>query len=439
MTTVRITPDRLALLGGSPARRAIKPKFPIFTDRARARVDRLLHEGPIVGLSKEHSLIREAEETIAAWHDVDLCLCVSTGHAALHATMIGLEIADGDEVITSPYSWGATTSAILVNNAIPVFADVDPVTGLLDPGMIAEQITARTRAIMVPHIYGQPANMTSICEIAEEHGIFVVEDGSQAHGARHRGQRVGGFGHAAGFSCMGGKPLGTTEAGYMLAARPEIYWKAAISCQHPGGSEAPGRSSELGFPSELAPYIDSLLYTYRPSTVNAILLVEQLVKLDAENEARRANLADLLDKLSGVRSISVPSYREGDEPALHMVTLNFDVEAAGVSRDTYLTALRAEGVPAFVYIQTPLHRAPRLSPRTTGPRVMWTENLRRHGVDYTDLVLPNVDRKIAASIELNWNYIDADPAAMSSLADAFIKLEENLDELRTYERKTTAV
>ncbi len=424
----------LALLGGQPVGTPVKPHYPRFSPTARARVDQLLQTGPMVGLSKEHPQVGEAEAMIALWHGVRHCLTTASGHGALHAALIGLEITGGAEVITTPYTWGASVSPILHNGAVPVFADVDPERGLLDPASVEAAIGPTTEAILVTHIYGQPANVTALRAIADRHGLALIEDGSQAHGARHRGARVGSFGDASGFSCMGGKLLATTEAGYLVTDREDVYWKAIISCQHAGGTEHPGRATEPGFPEELRPYIDSLNHTYRLGVLNAVLLVEQLAKLDEENAARARNRACLLEALAGVRSVSAPSY-PGDDPVFHMVSLNFAPEHAGVSKDTYLAALQAEGAPVFSYVVTPMHRLERLRADTAAPKVVWTESLRRAGVDYTSLELPGCERKVARSIEMTWNWIEEDPEAMRRLADCFIKVEEHLDDLRRHERR----
>ena len=259
---------------------------------------------------------------------------------------------------------------------MPVFADVDPEHGLLDPAAVEAAIGPRTEAILVTHIYGQPANMTALRAMADRHGLALIEDGSQAHGARHRGTRVGAFGDAAGFSCMGGKLLATTEAGYLLTSREDVYWKAIISCQHAGGTEHPGRASEPGFPEELRAYIDSLTYTYRLGVLNAVLMVEQLAKLDEENAARARNRARLLEAIADLGSISAPSYPD-DDPVFHMVSLNFVPEHAGISKETYLAALQAEGAPVFSYVATPMHRLERLRADTGAPKVMWNERIRR--------------------------------------------------------------
>lgn len=427
------TDGRLALLGGAPIGIPDKPHYPRFTAEARREIDDLLRAGDMVGLGRAHPSIDAAERAIAEWHGVDYCLTTSSGHASLHAALMGLQITGGAEVITTPYTWGASTSPILYNNAVPVFADVDPERGLLDPDAVREAIGPRTEAILVTHIYGQPANMTALREVASGHGLALIEDGSQAHGARHRGRRVGGFGDAAGFSCMGAKLLATSEAGYMVTNRDDAYWNAVISCQHAGGTEHAGRADEPGFPSDLRPYMDSLHLTYRLSVLNAILLVHQLSKLDEENANRIQNRAWFVEAIDGVESVSVPDYPDGD-PVYHMVSLNFVAEHAGISKETYLAALRAEGVSAFAYVEVPLHHLERLRPGTQAPRTMWFERWSRSGIDYADLELPGCAAKVERSFEMSWNWIDEDREAMNRLAAAFIKVEEQLDALRAYER-----
>ncbi len=292
-------------------------------------------------------------------------------------------------MITTPYTWGSSVSSILHNDAVPVFADVDPERGLLDPASVEAAIGPKTEAILAVHIYGQPADMTALRAIADRHDLALIEDGSQAHGARHRGVRVGAFGDAAGFSCMGGKLLATTEAGYLLTGRDDVYWKAILSCQHAGGTEYPGRASEPGFPDELRPYIDSLSYTYRLGILNSVLMVEQLAKLDQRTHPIR-NVIDLaISQLA-----SVAQHETSLRPAFHICSLNFTPEHAGVSKQTYIAALRAEGAPVFNYVATPIHRLERSRPHTTAPKVMWTDRIRRTGGHYAEQELPAVTHGI---------------------------------------------
>ncbi len=425
----------LALLGGRPACVHPAPRYPIYSEQAQQRVAALLRDGPIVGYGKLDANIAEAENALAEWHGTTHCLTTSSGHGALHSALIGLQITDGAEVITTPFTWGVSVSPILHNGAIPVFADVDPETGLLDPDSVEQNIGDRTRAILVTHIFGQPADLTRLRQIAYRHGLALIEDGSQAHGARHAGVRVGAFGDAAGFSCMGLKLLATTEAGYMLTDRKDVYWNAVISGQHAGSADCPGRSDEPGFPSDLRPFADSLLYTYRISTINAILLVEQLKKLDRENAGRAQNRTRLRELLVGVENVAFPDYPAPAEPVFYFVSMNFVPEKAGITKATYLQALVAEGVSAVEYISTPLHKLPRLDPNTSAPRVMWTAALQDAASRRPPSEpLSGCDHKVARSIELPWHYVEPSEEAMRSIADAFVKVEDQLDALREYER-----
>ena len=420
--------DKLALLGGKPRFTAEATAYPRFTDSAISRVERLLRAGTTVGLNKQCAEIDEAEREIARWQGSGYCLGTSSGHAALQSALAGLEIASGDEVITTPYTWGASVSCILHNNAIPVFADVDSETGLLDPETIENQITSRTKGILVVHLYGQPADMTRICAIAKKHGLSVVEDGSQAHGALHAGVKVGTFGDAAGFSCMGGKLLATSEAGYMLTDDEGTYWRAALIGQHMG------RSPDPGFPKEYLRCADSLVYTYRLNPIAAVLLSEQIKKIDDEVDARRRNADRFragIDQLSFVRA---PKYAVDDKPSYHMLTLNYQSEAAPITRESYIAALKAEGVPVFSYVPSAIPSWPRIQPDYSGPRVLWTENIERNGVDYSSVELPGCEKRLAQAIEMGWNYIEYDEGSMADLAGAFEKVERNVSEVVDWER-----
>lgn len=421
--------SRLALLGGEPMGAPPADPHPSFRPETIQRVVDILQGGRTVGLSKSVPEIAEAEEAIAQWQEVPHCLLASSGHAALHDCLMGLEVSWGDEVITTPFTWGASISCILHNNAIPVFVDVCPNTGLLDPGQVEAAIGPRTRAILAVHIFGQPANMTALREIADRHGLALIEDGSQAHGALHAGRKVGTFGDAAGFSCMGGKLLATAEAGYMVTPHADVYWKAALCSQHMA------RSAEADFPADrLGRYVDSLVYTYRLSPLIAVMLTEQIKKLDAENAGRRRNVALFRQHMAGVRVVRFPEYPPGDDPVYHMLTLNFDAGWAGIRKQTLFEALSAEGVSCFQYVPSPIPSWPRLHWQTyDGPKVMWTESLRQSGVDYREVRVPNCERKIATSVEMGWNYVEPDEGKMKHLASVFHKVEENLSALRDWE------
>jgi perosamine synthetase len=428
--------SQLALLGGTPVREAAQRQYPIWSQEARDHVARLLEEGVALGLSKQQPETGAIEDALAEFFGVGRALGTSTGHGALHAALIGLELTAGDEVMTSPYTYGVSISVILHNNCIPTFADVLEGTGLMDPASVRERITERTRALLVPHIFGTPADMTELGKIAAEHDLAIIEDGSQAHGALHRGKRIGGFGDAGGFSANGVKPIAATEAGFMVTKHEDVYWKAVMSTQHASGTgELAGRAAEPDFPEELRGGADSLIYTYRLAPINAALMLERLQHVDPENEVRRRHFEILREGIADLETVSLPlPLYEDDESALHQVLVRFDAEAAGVEKSTFLEAVNADGLYAYEYLPKPMNTYPRLSPDWSGPRVAWTENLKRAGYDPTAVPVPHAEAQIRDHFNLVWNFVEFDPPFIEGMVDVLRKVEENLDALRAYER-----
>ncbi|MFI5357743.1 MAG: DegT/DnrJ/EryC1/StrS family aminotransferase [Opitutales bacterium] len=430
-TVLAPTASKLALLGGTRVGEVTYSKFPQFSERAIARVGDVLRSGKAIGLGRFHSPeIAEAEETISRYHGGREVLACASGHAALQGALAGLEICCGDEVITTPYTWGASTSCILHQNAIPVFVDVLPDTGLIDPAQIEAAITPRTKAILAVHLFGQPANLQRLRAIADQHKLMLIEDGSQAHGAEIGGVRVGNVGDAAGFSCMGGKVLPTTEAGYLVTPRKDVFWKAAMIGQHMG------RSPEKDFPDELRPWVDSLVYTYRVTPLNAVLLTEQFGRIDGWVAERRRHAGLFREKLAGAKYLRLPDYGAGVKPVYHLLTMNFDAAAAGVSRDTFAAALKAEGMLAFGYVPSPIPDWKRLHWQGyTGPRVSWLSALEAAKVDYRGLALPRCRYRVAHSIETRFDFIDDQEDMVSRMAEIVHKVEANIGALRDHERR----
>ncbi len=431
MSTIQTpTASKLALLGGTRVGEVTYSKFPQFSERAIERVVEVLRAGKAIGLGRFHSPeIAEAEDTISRYHGGQHVLACGSGHAALQGALAGLEICCGDEVITTPYTWGASISCILHQNAIPVFVDVERDTGLIDPAQIETAITPRTKAILAVHIFGQPANLQRLRAIADKHKLMLIEDGSQAHGAEIGGVRVGNVGDAAGFSCMGGKVLPTTEAGYLVTPHKSVFWKAAMIGQHMG------RSPEKDFPDELRPWVDSLVYTYRVTPLNAVLLTEQFGRIDGWVAERRRHADLFREKIAGSRFLRMPDYAAGVKPVYHMLTMNFDAEAAGVSRNTFAAALKAEGMLAFGYVPSPIPDWTRLHWQDySGPRVSWLDALAKAGVDYRGMALPNCRARVANSIETRFDFVDAQEEMISRMAEIVFKVEANISALRDHER-----
>ncbi|MAE60575.1 MAG: hypothetical protein CMJ49_04360 [Planctomycetaceae bacterium] len=421
---------QLALLGGEPVGTVNQPTYPYFTKRALRRVTEILETGRVLGFSRDVPEVREAEEALSRHHGGRHVLATGSGHSALQMALAGLDVAAGDEVITTPYSWGASTSCILHQNAIPVFADVNSQTGLIDPKRIEARITRRTRAILPVHMYGHPADMTAIMRLAKRHGIAVVEDCSQAHGATWKGVGVGNFGDAAGFSCMGGKQLGTTEAGYFVTPDKDVYWRACLDCQHSA------RSMEEGFPDDLRPYVDSLIYTYRVTTIEAALLAEQLKKLPREIDARRRNVAMVRSLLKDSQFLAWPRHSTHGDASYYMWSMRFRSRAAGIHRDTFLKAVQAEGLGMTAYVTSLIPTWARLHWQTyKGPRTVWHDNLRRAQIDYRKQNYPQATDLMNHGLQMMFRFYKPAARVMQRVADIIYKVEANIDALRRYERQ----
>ncbi len=434
----------LALFGGPRAVTAkpVSPAWPHYSPRAIATVAWMLHTGRVCSMGCSR-VVKEAEERFAAYHGVHYALAVNSGTGALHCALAGCGVEPGDEVITSPYSWGATTGCILQHGAIPVFADVLPETGLLDPAKVAAKLTRRTKAILPVHLFGQPADMPALQAIAHKHGIKLLEDASQAHGAKIDGQLVGTLSDAAGFSCMGKKLLAATEMGMLLTNDRDVYDRALLLSQHVSRLQRPPTAHGGGVREEFTPYIDSLVYNYRPNDLNCILIVDQLPHLAEWNRARAANRDHLAALLDGIAFIRFPHYPVNVEPGYLLATMRYnEQQAGGVSRKTFIAAMAAEGVALQCYVPQPIPAWLRLQTDVAGiPSAPWLRHLREAGIRYDAAELP-VCRELTEKRALQMvftGYIKPEPKLMRQFADTFAKVAGNLPLLLDWQQRDRKV
>ncbi|MHB0936465.1 MAG: DegT/DnrJ/EryC1/StrS family aminotransferase [Armatimonadota bacterium] len=432
----------LALLGGIKCitAKSASPGWPRYSPRAVATVAAMLYTGRGLGYSR---LVEQVEARFADYHGVRYALAVGSGTGALHSALAGCGIEPGDEVITTPYSYGATTACILHQGGVPVFTDVLPDTGLLDPAGVEARVTDRTRAIVVVHLFGQPADMHGLQAVAAKHGLKLIEDVAQAHGARFHGKLVGGLSDAAGFSCMNTKLLAATEMGVLLTDDREAYDRALLLSQHTGRMRLPVTEHGGGLREEYVPYIDSLVYNYRVTGIDCALVLDQLPRLAGWNRARAANrdlLVQLVDDLDFIR---FPRYPAGVEPVYYMATLDYDEEKAhGVSRDTFVAALAAEGVGATTYIRQPIPLLPRMQAEaqnvTAAP---WLKTLRDAGARYSAEEIPvcmELAQKRALQLSF-YRFTEPEPKLMRQYADAFHRVAEQLSALREWQHRQETV
>ncbi len=300
-------------------------------DELRDAIDQVIDRGDFVLGSEVESF----EEEFAAYCGAKHCVTVGSGLDALTLAMKGLGIGPGDEVITAANTFVATALAIRQAGALPVLVDHEPDTYNLDPGRLSAAITSRTRAIAPVHLYGQPADMDAVRMIADEHGLLVIEDACQAHGARYKGHRVGSLGNAAAFSFYPGKNLGAMGDGGAVVTDDDNLagWLRAARNY---GSTVKHHHAIRGVNSRL-------------DTVQAAVLRVKLRYLDEWNATRRW-LAAQYGELLAESDVILPGEREDVEHVYHLFVIRTR------HRDALLHRLHERGIGAGIHYPTPIHR-----------------------------------------------------------------------------------
>jgi dTDP-4-amino-4,6-dideoxygalactose transaminase len=286
------------------------------------------------GMIAQGRKVAELEERWAEFVGVKHAIAMANGTVALMSIFSGIGLEPGDEVITVSHTFAATANAILYTGATPVFIDIEPDTYLIDAKKIEAAITPRTRAICPVHLFGLVADMDMIRAIADRHGLIVVEDACQAHGAIFRGRKAGSFGHGA-FSLYATKNMTTAEGGFVTTNDDRLAdWLRVYRNQ---GMRARYQFEMLGF-------------NFRLTDLAAAIGLVQLDKL-AGNTARRQAIAAAYDEAFGELPIGLPITPDGRTHVFHQYTID-----VGGARDAIVADLREGGIGADIYYPIPVHR-----------------------------------------------------------------------------------
>lgn len=277
------------------------------------------------------------ESEFADFCDTKYAVGVDSGTSALEMIVSAYGFGPGDEIITQANTFIATALGITYNGAVPVLVDIDPDTFMIDPAAVEAAITPNTKAIMPVHLYGHPADMQPIMEIAERHNLVVIEDASQAHGSRYKGQRVGGIGHVAGFSLYPGKNLGAYgDAGIITTNDADLADKLRLLRNY--GSREKYHHESIG-------------YNRRLDTLQASVLRTKLPHLDDWSAARRRNAAAYTERLADTH-LTLPQEADGVEPVYHLYVVRTD------RREELKAHLEAKGIGAIIHYPIPIHQQP---------------------------------------------------------------------------------
>jgi len=353
-----------------------------------------------------HESIKALESEFAAYHQVPYGVTCANGTVALEVALRALGVGPGDEVIVPPYTFVASASSILLCGATPIFADIDPKTYNLSPAAAERAITSRTRAIVVVHFGGHPADMDAFQALAERHRLAIVEDSAHAHGARWRGVPVGGWGDVATFSFQSFKLMTAGEGGIILSRSADVIEKCWSYCNQ-------GRRRDGGWFDHF-----TLGTNYRLSAFQAAVLRVQLRRMPQQTKLRAENVAYFRDCLKGFDGLTLPE----DDPRVenhpyYLLTLRFDPKGfSGVDRDTVLRALAAEGVPFKPTYPHPLYKNPVFTSLDQAPG----ERPQKYGT----LQLPEAERVCRDGVWLSHTAFLGTRSDVDDLMEALHKVQK---------------
>ncbi len=304
---------------------------PNFDGAEKAAVAEVLDSGMLAQGPK----VFEFEKQFAEYIGTNHAIATSSGTTAIHLALLGLGIKPGDEVITTPFTFIATATPILFCGARPVFVDIDPKTFNIDPQKLEAAITDKTKAIIPVHLYGQPAAMDPIVELAQAHELVVIEDACQAHGAKYHGKSIGSIGDCGCFSFYPTKNMTTSEGGMVTTNDSEMAENLALLRNH----------------GQLQRYDYNMIgYNFRMTDISAAIGIVQLSKLEQFTEKRIINAKKLTEGMEDV--VGVPYIAPDVRHVFHQYTIKQS------SRDGLRSALEAAGIGSGIYYPKSLHQLP---------------------------------------------------------------------------------
>lgn len=415
---------KLAINGGEKTiNRPLGKKWPIWDETEEQALLEVLHSGIWWRggyRGEEKGKVSAFEDAFGAYQDAKYAVAVTNGTTALECALKSAGVEAGDEVLVPALTFVASATAIALVNGIPVFVDVDPGTFNIDPDAMEAAITPKTKAAVVVHNGGYPADMDRIHAIAQRHGIVVVEDAAHAHGSEWRGKRVGALSGLGTFSFQALKTITSGEGG-MVVTNDETLAEKAFSFHNIG--RVVGR-----------PFYEfhRLASNLRMTEWQAAILLAQLTRLDEQIETRERNIRYLAE---GLREIDGVNPIERDERvtrwSFYYWNLLYDMEGfEGVARDTFLEALRAEGVPMGVGGHgRPIYR---------NPIFETMETIAGVPVDFSDVHCPQAEHVFAnVALSIPHPTFLGDREDMDLILEAIRKVRANVDELQDFADRET--
>ncbi|WP_372763555.1 DegT/DnrJ/EryC1/StrS family aminotransferase [Litorivivens sp.] len=422
--------ELLALHGGPKTiKTPLKPYNPIGMEEVRA-TEEVVRSGVLSGFVGAWCAdfnggpkVKEFERACEEYFGVKHALSVNSWTSGLIAAVGALGIEPGDEVIVSPWTMCASATAILQWNAIPVFADIEPETFCIDPDSIERNISPYTKAILVVDIFGHPANMDRILEIADKHQLKVISDSAQAPGVFYKGRYAGTLADIGGYSLNYHKHMHTGEGGILVTNDDDLADRLSLIRNH---AEAVVDKKEV---SSLANMIG---YNFRLGEIECAIGIEQLKKLKGAVASRQRAAERLSAGLAGLKGLKTPRVADGCTSAFYFYGMTLDTEVLGVSRAKIAEALLAEGIEGLSTVYQNLHLLPMYQKKIAfGSRGFpWSSDICRREVSYEKGICPVAeelqDRSYMGIFMCMKEMADPD---VDLMVQAFRKVWNNLDSL----------
>jgi dTDP-4-amino-4,6-dideoxygalactose transaminase len=426
--------EKLALVGGIPVRRKPYPPNVTTSHEEIEVVTAVMTKGILSdfeGANTKYFMggteVKRLEKEWTEKFNVKYAISVNSATSGLYAAIGAAGIGPGDEVIVTPWTMSATAAAILVYNAIPVFCDITPDTFNLDPSKLESLINKRTKAIMVVHLFGNPADMDEIMRIAEKHNLVVIEDVAQAPTALYHNKYAGTIGDMGIFSLNSNKIIQTGEGGIITTDDDELANRLQLIRNHAEAAIATGK--------QVKSLVNMLGWNYRMNEIEAAIARVQLSKLDDLLAKRRALVSHLERQLKTIPGIITPVVKEGTTHTYYRYALKLDPEKIKIPAPLFVKALQAEGMD-FYPSYDPLYLQPLYQQKIVfGDRgCPFTCQHYTGKVRYSRGICPNAE---ALGSQVFSTEVVRPPmtfADMDEIYQAFEKIVANVDQLKTIEQ-----
>ncbi len=412
-----ISLQKLAIHGGKPVRTQRLNNLPAVAPREKELVMEVLESRQFCAIDGKK--VAEFEEKFARYVGKEFAIATDTGTSALHVALGAAGVGPGSEVIVPAYTFIASATSVLHNNAIPVFCDILPDTFCMDPDDVKRRLTKNTKAIMPVHLFGHPAEMDEIVEIAQEHDLAVVEDCAQAHAAEYKGRKVGSIGDLGCFSFQQSKNITGGEGGIVVTDDEKLA-DACRKMRHHG---------EVFGPSAARTYESFTLgYNFRMTELAGAVLLAQLEMLDRFTERRIRNGDRLVRELSRFEWMTPPRKRPYAKHVYHVFALRIDEEKLGMTRAELQAAYSAEGLYAGFGYSRPLYSNPLFRNRVGfgGSRCPYECRYYDGSARYEEGLCPVTEKVVGDALWIGggWTIHNLTDSDIDDIVHAFAKIDE---------------